>query len=122
MTEQEFNTKKLGAYGEQLACDYLIKKGFRIIQKNFRYKKGEIDIICRDKETLVFVEVKSRCNLEFGPPEYAINGHKILQIRKIAKAYLAIHDLNDINCRFDAVTILFKENSTYELNHFENAF
>jgi putative endonuclease len=80
------SSSKKGHEGEDLACDYLIKKGFNIVERNYRYSKtGEIDIVAKDNETLVFIEVKYRKNLEFGEPEYGITKNKINQYRKLAK-------------------------------------
>lgn len=117
-------TKKIGEEGEEIAVELLISKGYDIIARNYRYGKGEIDIIAEDpeKKYLVFVEVKSRQNLEFGSPEYAITKNKIRQIRKIAEAYLYENDIKDTDCRFDVVAILFRSKIKPIVNHYENAF
>lgn len=117
-------SKNFGDEGEDIAADLLVSKGYEIIERNYRFGKGEIDIIAKDAKDdyLVFVEVKSKKNLEFGEPEYSITKNKIKQIRKIAEAYLYENQISEINCRFDVVTILFKPKIKPVINHYENAF
>ncbi|MCK9425446.1 MAG: YraN family protein [Ignavibacteriaceae bacterium] len=115
------STKEKGKEGEDLAVSFLVEKGFEIIERNYRYGKGELDIIARDKEFLVFVEVKSRESLEYGKPEEAITKRKMSQVRKITEAYLAEKDIREENIRFDVVAILFL-NDEVTINHYENAF
>ncbi len=116
--------KKIGNKGEDLAADYLLKKNFKIIMRNYRFGKGEIDIVCEDpvNKNIVFVEVKSRTNLNFGDPIYALTKSKMGQLRKIADAYLYEKKIDDIDCRFDVVTILFKPKEKPEIKHYINAF
>lgn len=117
-------TKKIGEEGEKIAAELLISKGYEIIERNYRFGKGEIDIIAMDpeKQYLVFVEVKSRQNLEFGEPEYAITKNKIRQVRRIAEAYLYENEINNADCRFDVIAILFRSKIKPLVNHYENAF
>jgi putative endonuclease len=117
-------TKKVGDEGEETAVEYLSSKGYKIIERNYRYGKGEIDIIAKDPEKnfLVFVEVKSRKNLEYGEPEYAITKNKIRQVKKIAEAYLYENEISEIDCRFDVVAVLFRSKIKPLINHYENAF
>lgn len=105
-----------------IAAEYLQEKGFEILEKNYRFGKGEIDIVCRDNGVLVFVEVKSRFNLNYGEPEYAFTKNKQQQVRKMGAAYLYDKGLSECECRFDAIAILFDEDKGYRLNHIENAF
>jgi putative endonuclease len=112
----------LGIKGENLACDYLKEKGYEIVERNYRYSRGEIDIIAKDEDILVFVEVKTRNNLEFGPPELAVTKGKQTQIRKIASAYLYEKEIEDTICRIDVIAILFKDEKNPKINHIENAF
>jgi putative endonuclease len=117
------DNKIFGDEGERLACDLLAEKGFDIIERNFRLgKMGEVDIIARDKGYLVFVEVKTRHNMEYGAPEYALTPIKINQVKKMASAYLAVKGIKEMDCRFDVVAILFRKNQTPLINHYENAF
>ncbi len=114
--------KRTGNRGEDLAADYLSQKGFEIVERNYRYGHGEIDIVAKDKDILVFVEVKTRKNLEFGPPEMAITKSKQRQVRKISEAYLIDKNINDTDCRIDVVAILIRKNLPPIINHIENAF
>ena len=80
--------KESGRNGEDLAVDFLIQKGYRILQRNFRFEHGEIDIVADDRGVLVFVEVKARRTKQFGEPEEAVSIRKRKQIRKTALGYL----------------------------------
>lgn len=115
-------TKITGNRGEDIASNYLEENGYQIIQRNYRYGHGEIDIICRKEEILVFVEVKTRKNLEFGAPELAVTPNKQRQIRKISEAYLFEKEITNIDCRIDVIAIQIKQNLPPEINHIENAF
>ena len=116
--------KDLAAKGEELATEILAGKGYTIIERNYRYGHGEIDIIATDPDTkyTVFVEVKSRKNLEFGEPEYAVTKAKQRQIRKIAELYLFEKEIRELDCRFDVIAILFEDINNPVINHYENAF
>lgn len=110
-----------GRMGEDLARRCLEASGFHIVELNYRFGRGEIDIIARDGEYLVFCEVKARRNEEFGPPEYALTPRKQKQIRKIAAGYLYEHNVRDQACRFDVVAIQFHDGEP-TINHIRNAF
>ncbi|MFZ2324382.1 MAG: YraN family protein [Ignavibacteriaceae bacterium] len=116
------NKRDIGKEGEEIAADFLIKKDFKILAKNYQYGHGEIDIVADDKGVLVFVEVKTRLNLEFGEPEYAITPKKIKQIKKIAELYLFDKEIEEANCRFDVVAILLEDESNPKIMHYVNAF
>lgn len=120
--DRKMHRKNTGRHGEDMAAELLVDKGFRIVERNYRFGRGEIDIIARDKDTLVFVEVKCRNTLEYGPPEYCITESKIHQIRKVAACYLYERSIRDTDCRFDVVTILELEPGRPEINHIPNAF
>ena len=98
--------KELGKKGEEVALRFLKKKGYRIIEKNYVCKMGEMDIIAKEKDTLAFVEVKTRTSMEFGPPQLAVNSSKQRQLSKVALNYLNEKRLNDVKARFDVVAIL----------------
>jgi putative endonuclease len=98
--------KELGKKGEELALRFLKKRGYRIIEKNYVCKMGEMDIIAKEKDTLVFVEVKTRTSTIFGPPQLAVNPTKQMQLSKVALSYLKAKQLEDIKARFDVVAIL----------------
>ena len=94
---------KLGQKGEGLACKFLEQKGYRIISRNFKTSLGEIDIIAKDKETLVFIEVKTRESLQYGHPFEAVTRQKRRKIANVATLYLK--KLKEIPaCRFDIVS------------------
>ena len=116
------NFRREGADGEELAARYLRERGYTIVEQNFRFSRmGEIDIIARDGEYLVFCEVKTRKNEEYGPPEYAVTSQKQNTIRRIAGAYLYLRGITGQACRFDGVTIRF-EGETPRLTLIQNAF
>ncbi len=101
--------KELGKQGEEIAIRFLKKKGYRILLRNYVCKMGEMDIIAREKETLVFVEVKTRTSTEFGPPQLAVNSRKQRQLSKVALNYLNEKRLKDVKARFDVVAILLRQ-------------
>jgi putative endonuclease len=113
-------TKK-GTIGEDVAVDYLMKKGYRIIQRNYRFEHGEIDIVAEDGNVLVFVEVKARRSKEFGEPEEAVTSCKRGKIRATADGYLFENDIDDKECRFDVIAIDYHDNKT-EIRHIIDAF
>lgn len=115
-------SKELGKLGEEVALKYLKEKGFLIKELNYTFLKGEIDIIAVDKDELVFVEVKSRANLELGDPVYGVTPAKIKQIKKIAEFYLYVKKIDDVYCRFDVVTVLFLDFNNPIIEHYINAF
>ena len=98
--------KELGKKGEQLALEFLKKKGYRIIEKNYVCKLGEMDIIAKEKDTLAFIEVKTRTSTTFGPPQSAVNSKKQMQLSKVALYFLKEKGVEDVKARFDVVAIL----------------
>ncbi|GIK20667.1 MAG: YraN family protein [Ignavibacterium sp.] len=118
----EINKKDFGKDGEEIAAKYLLKKGFEILKRNYRLSHGEIDIIAKDGDTLVFVEVKTRKNLEYGEPEYAITKKKIQQLKKIAELYLFDKQIEEADCRFDVIAIILGSENNPQITHYENAF
>ncbi|HSL89064.1 MAG TPA: YraN family protein [Ignavibacteriaceae bacterium] len=118
------NKKTIGQEGEDIAADYLVNNGFEMITRNYRYGHGEIDIIAKDKSNdyLVFVEVKTRKNLEYGEPEYAITKSKVKQLKKIAESYVYEKDIKEVECRFDVIAIIWNRETKPLINHFKNAF
>ena len=110
----------LGKKGEALAYAYLKQKGYKILHKNYKNFLGEIDIIAKDKDYLVFVEVKSRMSRAFGDPLEAIDENKQFKIRQVATKYLKERKMLETNCRFDVMAVL---GDTFdEIRHIENAF
>ncbi|MFZ1281871.1 MAG: YraN family protein [Ignavibacteriaceae bacterium] len=121
MTEK--NKRDIGKEGEDIAAKYLTEKGFEIVERNFYYSNhGEIDIVANHNNQLVFIEVKSRLNLEYGEPEYAITQKKIKQIKKMAELYLFDKEIEEVDCRFDVVAVLLEDKSNPKITHYENAF
>lgn len=114
------NKKQTGNYGEDIACEFLEKHRYQIIERNFRCKIGEIDIIARDKDEIVFIEVKTRNFLEYGLPSEAIDKYKIKHIYKSAEYYLLIHNLLDSFVRIDVIEIYLSK-KTYKINHIKKA-
>jgi len=100
--------KELGKQGEEIAIRFLKKKGYRILIRNYVCKMGEMDIIARDKDTLVFIEVKTRASTAFGPPQLAVNSTKQMQLSKVALYFLKEKALEDVKARFDVVAILLR--------------
>lgn len=114
--------KKTGDIGEQLATEFLKKKKYKILERNFKNKIGEIDIIARLKKQIVFVEVKTRSSLQFGNPSEAVNSHKQYKIRQVAECYLMQKKIEDSDIRFDVIEVLEEDNGYKVVNHLENAF
>lgn len=104
------NNRAVGTEFEQKAADYLVKNGYELLDRNFRCKIGEIDLIARNEGYLCFIEVKYRSGTSKGFPAEAINYSKIRRITRTAQFYLLLHKLpQDMPCRFDAVVILEKD-------------
>jgi putative endonuclease len=122
MTAPGKATQALGRSGEEIACRYLIDKKYEILARGYRMFHGEIDIIARDRETLVFVEVKARADESHGRPEESVTPGKQRQVRKIAQGYLLEHPSPGVDCRFDVIAILFRGPDDYRLEHFVDAF
>jgi putative endonuclease len=111
----------LGRYGEQLAREYLEAQGLRILECNYHFHHAELDIIAEDGDVLVFCEVKTRRDRQFGTPEQAVTARKVRQIRRVAGAYLSTHRICDRQCRFDVIGIVVGS-GVARLNHLRNAF
>lgn len=108
-----------GRNGEKRARDYLISVGYEILETNFRSGREEIDIIARDKEDIVFVEVKTRRDYRCGPPAAAVHWKKRERLRRVAGVYLAMKGYLDYPARFDVVAITLKDDS---INLIQGAF
>ncbi len=110
-----------GNWGEEKAAEHLIAKGFEILEKNYRYKHMEIDLITKHNKMLIFVEVKTRSGTGFGMPEEFVNYTKAKLIMKAAENYIFATDWH-FDIRFDIVSILLNPNGGYEIRHIEDAF
>ncbi|MGV6828839.1 MAG: YraN family protein [Flavobacteriales bacterium] len=112
---------ELGKIGEQLATDFLIKKGYSILERNYFFDKAEIDIIAqKTSETLVVVEVKTRNSDFFGDPQEFVTPAKIKRLVKATNEYVIQNNL-DVEVRFDIIAIL-KNKKQEKIEHFINAF
>jgi putative endonuclease len=113
-----------GKEGEKAAVKFLKKKGYRIIEKNYRNKSGEIDIVAEQDQVLVFVEVKSRAGGEYGEPLEAVTPHKQRKIGRVARGFVAQHRIENRDCRFDVVGIKGNPNEpeTWEVELVQDAF
>ena len=109
-----------GRTGEQKAADWLIKRGFEVLERNYRHQKAEIDLIVRKPNLLVFVEVKTRSDTAFGMPEAAVTPVKAALIVSAADHYLSTIDWPH-EIRFDIVSVVIKGDNT-EIEHLEDAF
>lgn len=105
-----------GKLGEDIAVNFLENKGYKIIERNFECKQGEIDIIALDKNEIIFIEVKTRKCLEYGKPVEAVNETKRKHIYNAAKYYLYIRKLEKCFVRFDVIEVYIKNNKSY-INH-----
>ena len=99
--------QELGKSGEDLGCAELERRGYAIVERRYRTRFGEIDVIARDGETIVFVEVKARMGEEFGGAAAAITRWKQRRVTQMAVDYLSRHRLHNCPCRFDVVTVDF---------------
>jgi putative endonuclease len=113
---------ELGKSGEDVAIEYLKKKKYRIVDKGFRFMRGEIDIIAYDGRTLVFIEVKTRKSTQFSSPEESVTPAKRKQLRKVAEGYLMRKHIQDVECRFDVLSVSCDELEGYSVKHFKEAF
>jgi putative endonuclease len=109
--------KKTGALGEKLAQDFLKKKGYRILETNYRHPRGEIDIVAREKDCLVFVEVRTKSNLDFGTPEESITYTKMKHLETGIYHYLGNHKNLPESWRADVIAIELDNN--YQLKRIE---
>jgi putative endonuclease len=94
-----------GEHGEDRATRALLARGYRIVERNFRCKAGELDIVARDRDTLVFVEVRTRADDRFGSALEAVGYSKQRQVARVARVYLALRRPRFDTCRFDVVAI-----------------
>jgi putative endonuclease len=113
-------TIELGKAGEDIAAEYLKKKGYRILERNWRFGKNEIDIIARDGNFIVIAEVKTRSSSFFAEPEMAVTRDKQRILVRSANAYVRYKRLN-LEVRFDVIAIILSEEGE-QINHIPDAF
>lgn len=111
------NRRQFGNAGEDAACAHLVRKGWRIVERNLRRGRNEIDIIARRRGVLAFIEVKTRSSLGYGRPAEAVNLEKQRRIAQAAALYMQENGLSEANIRFDVIEVL-----PGELRHIEAAF
>lgn len=111
------NKIQLGKFGEKIAAEYLINKGYKVLTKNYYTPNGEIDLICQKNHTIFFVEVKTRTNQAFGWPEEAIDDKKLEKIVMACQKYLQDNNLKT-DWQIDAISLIYdQELQTIELKH-----
>ena len=111
-----------GRKGGRIACRYLMRRGYDILARRYSNGSGEIDIIAFEKETLVFVEVKTRTSRKFGEPWKFVGPEKQYRILRTAERFIADHDMNRYTYRFDIVSVIMTAGSKEEVLLFRNAF
>lgn len=113
------NNIEKGKLGEKIALKYIISKGGKVVERNYRTKMGEVDLIAKLNGELVFIEVKSRKNVDYGYPSESVDYKKKRRITNVAKYYILDNSLDDLSIRFDVIEIYFNEK---KVNHIVNAF
>lgn len=111
---------QLGKKGEQLAVDFLLDEGYKIVERNYRFDKAEVDIIAKKNQTLAIIEVKTRSTSDFGDPQDFLKPKQIQRIVKAVDEYVTVNKL-EVEVRFDIIAIV-KENKGFSIEHLENAF
>lgn len=116
------NNKKIGVEGEKLAVNFLKQNNYDVLNVNYRCRYGEIDIVARQGNILIFVEVKTRSSLKFGMGREAVNYNKQKKIRKAAMSFINEKRIYFSEIRFDVIDILIKKPRFFEITHIKNAF
>jgi putative endonuclease len=111
----------LGRYGEQLAKDFLIDAGYRILEQNWRYGRAELDLIASIDQKIIFVEVKTRRSADHGEPADFVNWKKEKQLEFASSAYIERRN-HQGEIRFDIIAIIFENKDLYQINHIQDAF
>ncbi|MCL2285826.1 MAG: YraN family protein [Firmicutes bacterium] len=115
------NKYEFGMQGQQDAEKFLQAKGYRILKRNYRIQTGEVDLIARDGDYIIFIEVKYRSGVGYGYPRESVGKAKQRRIIKTAMHYIAVNDLDNQDFRFDVIEVLGYDGRV-EINHIENAF
>ena len=115
--------RSTGIKGEEEAARFLTRSGFAILDRNVRTRAGEIDLVAKEGKTLVFVEVKTRRDLEGDPPQAAVHTRKQNRLAKLAHGYLKLKRIRHTPCRFDVVSVIINEEGGVKaIRHIPNAF
>ena len=120
MADKSHNLVK-GRKAENLALDFLIKKGYEILETNWRNKRAEIDIIAKFRNILIFIEVKSRSTDRYGAPELGVTSKKKAMLIAGATSYMEEIDYN-WEIQFDIISVLYKATDQFVIEHYEDAF
>lgn len=113
---------ELGKRGEEIAEKYLIKQGYQILERNYHSRQGEVDVIAKDRDFLVFIEVKSYSYRSYGSPVGAVRKAKKQSLIHAAQTYLYKKNIQDTYCRFDVIAIYNKFNGEQLIEHYRDAF
>ena len=111
---------QLGEKGEQLAVDHLMKNGYTIVERNYRFDRAEVDIIAQKNDTLAIIEVKTRSSTDFGSPQDFVKPKQIKNLVKAVDEYVSVNHLY-LDIRFDIIAIV-KNGNNYSIEHLEDAF
>jgi len=117
-------TNDIGDRGEELAATFLDEAGYRVMERNYRFERNEVDLVCFDPDRggeIVFVEVKTRTGSGYGPPEASVTEKKRESLIKVSRAYLHERRLEGAPARFDVIAILLGDGEP-QIEHYENAF
>lgn len=114
------NHNDLGTKGEELAVEVLLKKGYKILERNYIFQKAEVDIIAQKEDILAIVEVKTRSTNTFGNPQDFLKPKQIQRIVKAVDHYITLNQL-DVEVRFDIIAIV-KNGNQFDIEHLENAY
>jgi len=114
--------RRLGIAGEEMALSYLLEQGCRLLEKNYRCRFGEIDLIVEDGNTVVFVEVKTRSSYLFGLPQEAVGRSKRVKIRRLAQNFLLSRGLEEKSIRFDVIAVLYSKTGDLNIEHLRGVF
>ena len=113
----------LGAWGEQIAVEHLTAHGLTVLDRNWRCREGELDVVATDGATVVVVEVKTRTGTGFGRPEEAVTPRKLVRMRRVAQRWLAEHRVRWVEVRFDVVAVLVdRQTGAHEVTHLLGVF
>ncbi len=118
----ESPSQTLGILGEELAFQYLKKKGYKVLLRNYESPLGEIDLIAKEKGALVFIEVKTRSSDAMGLPFESVTAFKRHQIVKNARYYVMRYGIHEVPCRFDVVSVILPKEGEATVEIIENAF
>jgi putative endonuclease len=116
-TSQQLGKQALGHYGETLALRHLLDQGMVLLDRNWRCDLGEIDLVLRDRDVLVFCEVKTRSSLAFGSPLEGVTEQKAARLRRLAARWLTEHAVRPAEVRIDLVGVLVPRSGSLEVEH-----